>query len=218
MVTTKKEGESRIQRTKALLLRYSDFQGYDTIEEHKAVIHSFGYCWFGKFGKKISSKYLSQFMGDSTSCMVFLYTAGVLHKGQMNAVSYERPINGYPVYYDDFLYKKEDFIPQVFLRLTSIESVALDTLEQYVVVSSGKPILYDLKKTISSFIIIQDRDDWVPPVKKRRVVKEKPVQRVNPVNTNSCVYRKGGSCTNRRCINFSYECDRPSSCAKQKLE
>jgi len=215
---TKQEGENRVQNPKVLLLRYSDFQGYDTIKEHEAIIAASGYCWFGKFGKIISAKYLTKFMMGRAPYIVFLYTAGVLHKCQMDAVTYERPSTGYPEYYDSFLFKKEDFTPHVFLRLISIEPISLDALEQYVVVSSGKPILYDLKKTISSFIIIQDKDNWAPPVKKERAKKEKTLAQTNPRDPNSCIYQKNNMCTNRRCVSYSYECDRPSSCIKQKVE
>jgi|GEM_PF-524360 len=218
MDISKKEGGTLMQHPKILLLRYSDFQGNDTIKEHQKVIETQGYCWFGKFGKKISPKYLSTFMEDNTPCTVFLYTAGVLHKCQMNEVSYERPDSGYPDYYDSFLFQKENFTPQVFFKLTSIEPITLDSLEQYVVVSSGKAIIYDLKKTISSFIIIQDKDAWIPPIKKERVIKEKPHTQKKAANSTSCVYRKNGTCTNRRCINYSYECERPTMCAKQKTK
>lgn len=201
---------------KILLLRYSDFKGFHTIDEHKKVINKSGSCWYGKFGKVISKRYLDDFTKDNLPATLFLFTAGSLHRCKMTEYTYDRPTENYPTYYDTFLFTQKDFIPHVFFKLTSIEKEELNILENFVVVSSGKPILYDLKKSISSFIVIQDKETWVP-VSKPRKTKQKKKNNKNKV-VHSCIYRLNGMCTNRRSVNYQYECENPNYCLRQKIK
>lgn len=199
-----------------LLLRYSDFNGIDTIKEHIEVIKQTGSCWWAKIGKTPSSSYIDKYMAVEPH-IAFLYTAGSLHRCLINEVSDKRPTNNYPGYYDRDIFMKLEKTSSLFFRLSDIEQVELSVLDNYVVESSGKPAQHDLKKTISSYFLLQNKDEWIQPEKKSRPVKQ-TVQTPKQVsiNTNYCVYQKDGVCGNKRCINYLYECERPSMCAKQK--
>jgi len=193
-----------------LLLRYSDFHGVHTIAEHQKVINQRGHCWWAKIGKQPSEKYLDEFLSQDERT-VFLYTADHLHKCSLGTVIRERPANDYPDYYKRDIFGSEEE-PTVYFELCSIEEIDLSCLDNYLICSSGKEVLYDLKKTISSYMFIQDRNIPLPPKPAPRSTKPKKVV----LDQSSCVYKKDGVCTNRSCVNYSYECLRPRYCLKQR--
>ena len=200
-----------------LLLRYSDFHGVDTINEHAAVAIRDGFCWWAKLGKTPSPQYIEKFMACETH-NALLYTAGALHRCSVLEISSERPTQNYPDYYDRDIFSLRDSLPNLFFKITNVEPVELSLLEDYVVMSSGKPALHDLKKTISSYFVIQHKDYWVEPVKKERKSSATKKESKSSTSNSSCIYRKDGVCDNRRCINYQYECERPSQCIKQKIK
>lgn len=197
---------------KVLLLRYSDFHGIDTIKAHAEVIQENGRCWWAKIGKQPSQKYLQDFV-EQNEKIVLLYTAGALFIGRLGSVRRGRPESCYPSYYERDIFDKDNE-PEVYFELLSIEEIELDFLEEYVICSSGKEVLYDLKKTISSYMYIQHKSIPLPPKPERKPKKVKPRKAV--LDKNSCIYKKQGNCGNRNCINYKYECERPQYCIKQK--
>ena len=197
---------------KILLLRYSDFHGVDTIEEHTMVIKECGRCWWAKIGKQPSVKYLQQYL-EQGERIVLLYSAGVLYKCTLGTVLRERPTSQYPPYYDRDIFDKENE-PTVYFELLSIEKINLGFLDDYVICSSGKDVVYDLKKTISSYMFIQHRDLPLPSKPKPREKNKKNRQLI--FDKNSCVYKKEGYCNSRTCVNYKYKCERPQYCLKQK--
>lgn len=195
-----------------LLLRFSDNHGIDTIERHKSVIDENGFCWWAKIGKQPSEKYLKDFVSQEDP-IILLYKPGHLYKCSYGGIINERPKDSYPKYYSGAVFGLEKE-PSVYFKLNSIEEIKLDFLEDYIVRSSEKEVLYDLKKTISSYMFVQHKD--APrKVKVKREIKKKTIA---PVNTRGCVYRKNESCTNRNCINYKYECLHPELCLKQKIK
>lgn len=196
---------------KILLLRYSDFHGVDTVAAHQEVVQKNGRCWWAKIGKQPSEKYVSEIRKQKEPYCL-LYTPGVLHICRLGDILDHRPDKNYPEYYESDIFGIENE-PQIYFELLSIEKIDLSFLDDYIVSSSEKEVLYDLKKTISSYMFIQHKDALrkPKPVKKKREEK-KPVV----IYKNSCVYQKDGMCSNRRCINYQYECLRPQMCIKQK--
>ena len=194
-----------------LLIRYSNYYGIDTIKEHVEVIEKYGYCWFGKFGKKPSESYINKLMKDG-SIYAFLYTRGVLHLGKIIDVSYEKPREGCPDYYLSRLYGT-DMEPVIYFKLTMLQEENVGRLDDYLVPFSGKEAMYTLNKSLSSYIVIRHKDATQEPKKEKvkRVRKEKAI-----VDKSTCMYRKDGLCDNKRCINYQYECMHPNLCTKQK--
>ena len=197
---------------KILLLRYSDFNGVNTIDAHKKVIEQCGSCWWAKIGKQPQVSYLSDYLNQETK-IILLYTAGSLHKCILDDVRRSRPNDKYPDYYNKDIFGKDNE-PTVFFKLLSIERMELECLEDYVVSSSGKKVLEDLKKTISSYMFIQHKDLPLPPKPKPR---EKKIKQVPVFDKFSCVYKKDGICSNSRCVNYKYQCERPQYCTRQKM-
>lgn len=199
---------------KILLLRYSDFHGVNTIKEHIDVSKTDGMCWWAKLGKQPSSKYLQDYMSQ-TERICLLYKPGVLYKCKVLDVITHRPENNFPRYYKRDIFGK-DIEPSVYFALSAIEEIDLSFLDNYIVCSSEKEVMYTLKKTISSFMFIQHvsapRKPKSPPKAKRETNKRD----IKKTDLKGCVYRVDGSCTNRKCINYQYECTRPNLCTRQK--
>lgn len=198
---------------KVLLLRYSDFHGVDTISAHREVVEKNGCCWWAKIGKQPSEKYITEIKKQKRPYCL-LYTPGMLHLCELGDIIERRPDKNYPKYYETDIFGIENE-PRVYFELLSIEKIELSFLEDYIVSSSEKEVLYDLKKTISSYMLIQHKN---APRKPKVIRKKKEEKKKESENKNDCIYRKNGMCNNRRCINYQYECLRPQMCFKQKLK
>lgn len=197
---------------KVLLLRYSDFHGVNTIQEHINTLEKNGFCWWAKLGKQPSEKYLKDFCNQEEPT-ILLYTPTVLHICDFGGVITERPQTGYPNYYLTDIFGKENE-PHIYFKLNSIKKIDVNFLADYIVTSSEKEALYDLKKTISSYMFLQHKD---APRKPKRQKQEKKKEKI-VLDKHSCTYRKAGMCDNKRCINYQYECLHPEICIKQKIK
>lgn len=196
-----------------LLLRYSDNHGVDTIQSHLEVIKKKGFCWWAKLGiKQPRESYLKEFLGQENP-LILLYSTGKLFMCECGGVLRKRPINNYPKYYENDVFGLKNE-PTVYFKLKSMKELNLSFLNDYIVRSSEKEVLYDLKKTISSYMFIQHKDAPRKPKSIPKVKKASP----KPVNKKGCVYRIDGECTNKRCINYKYDCIHPELCVKQKIK
>ena len=190
-----------------LLLRYSDFNGVNTIDAHQEVLKSYGSCWWAKIGKQPSKNYLLNFLNQDEK-NVLLYTPGIIHICKIGGIIHRRPTENYPSYYEHDIFNTE-IEPQTYFQLLSMESIDISFLDNYVVRTSGKPVVHDLKKTISSYMLLQNKDAALPE-KRVRVKKEKK----NIYDTNHCRSKKNGICKNAYCVNYLLECNCESSCRK----
>ncbi len=199
---------------KILLLRYSDNHGVNTIKEHRNVIEKNGACWWAKIGKQPTDKYLKEFI-EQESPQIILYTPSVIHLCEYGGLTRKRPTDQYPKYYHSDVFGENE--PETYFLLKSIKEIDLSFLEDYVISVSGKEVLYDLKKTISSYMLIQHKDE--PRKEKQHRTYRKRVcyteKNANDDKT-SCVYKKDGKCGNKRCISYLYECYHPDVCLKRK--
>lgn len=196
---------------KILLLRYSDFHGVNTIEAHAEIIQEHGRCWWAKIGKQPRFQYLQKYL-EQEKKIILLYTVGSLYRCGLGNVLWSRPKSQYPPYYDRDIFGQENE-PKVYFELLSIEKVDLKYLEDYVVCSSGKEVLYDLKKTISSYMFIQHKD---VPLLSNQKPKKKKKTRQTIVDKNSCIHEVEGFCNKKSFVNYMYKCERPQFCIKQK--
>lgn len=198
-----------------LLLRYSDFNGIDTIKEHENIIRDKGFCWWVKLGKTPSSTYIQKFR-ETHSDIAFLYTAGILYKCRILDISNNIPLDSYPKYYDRDIFPIPSNANVLFFKITDIEPIPLDELENYLVLRSGKSVLYNLKKSISSYFLIQNKDNWVKPIHNIRQKRIEKKQQPSINKSSICKYQKASLCSNRLCINYGYQCERPNMCLKFK--
>lgn len=202
--------------TKILLLRYSDSRGVDTITEHKKIIDEYGSCWWAKIGKQPSPEYIKEILANEDR-PVLLYTHRFLYKGQLGRIIRERPTDRYPAYYETQIFGTENE-PSVYFELLSIEPENMEFLDDYIICSSGKPAQHDIKKSISSYMYLQHKSIPIPekPLKWQTQTTEKKTPKKYQVDKSSCAYKKNGICSNKFCVNYKYECDRPQYCMRQK--
>ena len=191
-----------------LLLRYSDFKGIDTIAAHKEVIDSEGSCWWAKLGKQPSDKYLSAYLSQDER-LIMLYTPGVLHLCTLGKVIHHRPTSNFPQYYKRDIFDGENE-PTTYFELLSITKIDVNVLENYVIRVSGKGVIHDLKKTISSYMMIQDKDEPLPEKRKRMPAKKKTVIYDN----ENCKSKKNGICKNMYCVRYNELCDIEKTCRR----
>lgn len=201
---------------KILVLRYGNNIVPDCIEKHHEVINEYGYCWFGKIGTSPSSKIINALLEEDEP-EIILYKKGKAHLCSLMEVSDKEPIDGYPEYYKEYLYDQMIF-PKIYFKLSSIKEIELNELDKCIVCSSRARLIDTLNRSMSSFIFAMVPDSDSKAVGTITVSKEGKYIKSNRelLDKNDCVYRKDGKCSNRRCINYQYECDRPSTCIKQK--
>lgn len=197
-----------------IVLKYSTGI-HDCIKRHIDVINELGYCWFGKIGVAPSREAIYSKLNKDRMYAI-LYCQGKAHLCDLLEISEAKPESGYPTYYDSFLFSRSIY-PQMYFKLGSIMQISSKELSACTILSSGKPMLETVSRSMASFFYVEYPEDRregdLLGVKKPKIAaREKTIA----VDKYSCVYRKAGLCTNRRCVNYQYDCERPSSCIKQK--
>ena len=196
-----------------LVIRFGTNIIANCIEEHQEVISKKGYCWFGKIGVVPSKKALDDVLSQEKP-VIMLYTRNHAYECVLTEASTEKPKEGYPAYYETELYEQGRY-PKSYYKLTSITEVPISDLSQYVVVSSRNPLMNTLNKSMSSYFYAEYPDKDAP---RTETTSSKPTSKkpreLLPVN--ECRYQKNGRCTLKGFVNYQYECERPSSCMRQK--
>ncbi len=145
-----------------------------------------------------------------------LYTKSHAYECDFSEVLLDKPESGYPVYYETELFDK-GIHPKSYFRLTSIKEVNLNELGKYIVVSSRNRLPETLYKSMSSYFFAEYPDKSATTEltnsNNKRTHKN---AKWELLPTNDCRYKKDGKCTLKSCINYKYDCDRPSMCIKQK--
>ena len=203
---------------KFIILKYGSGI-YNCIERHQEVLDKCGYCWFGKIGVSPSEFAIKSKLNPERMLAV-LYCQGTAHLCTIIDIATSKPEAGYPSYYEQFLYAR-NIIPKMYFKLGSIELLPAGELTKCVTMSSGRTLAETVSRSMASFFYGECPEDDViiqpkPAVEKQRTPKPKAKKKLTVYDKNSCVYRKDGMCTNKRCINYEYDCDRPSTCIKQK--
>ncbi|QBE97984.1 hypothetical protein PMF13cell1_03547 [Blautia producta] len=199
------------QGQKLLVLRYGKQIVENCIELHKDIVEEIGYCWFGKLGTVPSKKSIDAVFAE-TNPYIILYTRGEAFLCGVSEVTYGEPDIGYPGYYKSELFDKLSF-PTIYFKLESIESLDVNELEKFTVISSGNSAISTLLHSMSSFLYISygkiEKSKTESEEKKR--IKTKKI-----LSENDCVYKRDGRCGLKSFVNYQYECDRPSTCMRQK--
>lgn len=200
---------------KILVLRYGTDLEKDCITKHKELIETKGYCWFGKIGiPPAMNSYVP--VREEKRPTIVLYNRKGSFLCEFLDISYKRPVEGYPSYYKEKLFAKQVF-PRCYLKLGSMSAISVDDLSKLYVVSSGNKVLDTLNKSMSSFLfasygeLSKEEADRIAKKKKMISNDKRPALPIN-----DCLYRQEGICTLKSCISYQYECERPSTCMKQR--
>ena len=198
---------------KFITIRYGTNIIANCIERHQDVIEKDGYCWFGKIGTPPSKKFINTFMNEDKP-RVILYSKEAAFECDVMDVSYEQPKDHYPDYYDEYILGTA-LLPKVYFKLGSIHQIDKAEMSPYIVSSSRGRLLDTLHRSMTSFFLSEypDKDGKTPEKKLKRKYTVKDRQELG---ANDCVYRLKGKCTCRGFVNYQYECERPSTCVKQK--
>lgn len=210
---------------KFLLIKYGRIAGVgDCIERHLKVLNEKGYCWFGKIGTAPVVSCIKEKIGD-LPIKVLLYSQGKVHICTCEEIVSIKPDEGYPSYYDTYLINR-GMAPSIYFKLTSITEYPSDEFAKCASLSSGRKLSETVYRSMASFFYgvytsklvlcdagdIKEKKPVERPKKKAHEKKGKAVK----LDMNSCKYRENGLCRCKSSINYSYECDRPSNCLKQK--
>lgn len=199
------------QGQKLLILRYGKQIIENCIELHQEVIEEFGYCWFGKLGTVPSKKSIDAVLEEENPSII-LYARGLAFLCVIGEVTYDKPEKGYPDYYNAELYDKCSY-PTIYFKLASIEQIDVNELEKFTVISSGNSAINTLMHSMSSFLFISYGKAEISKLEP----KEKPkVNKKGKLPENDCVYKKDGICSLKSFVNYQYECNRPSTCMRQR--
>ena len=190
-----------------LVLRYSSAIRIDIIEQHQAIIAERGYCWYGKLGG-ITREIVIHAIKISESPIIMLYSKGKAFLCDFVEMTTEKPIDGYPKYYDE-----QQIYPSCYFKLTSIEPVDLSILNHLYVRSSKRKLSEVFSKQCMSSTLLVAYDEIKDLPKYVNTQRSRSNEKLGKEN---CRFKKQGICTLSSCINYQYECDRPSACAKQK--
>lgn len=143
---------------KTIALRFSDNFSTEkgTIEEHKDLITSLGYAWYGKLGSKVSSTVANEIMTSSDPKILLIHSGKIgRYWAHIDKISFDVPTKrGIPKYYR---HNADKF--RTWFRVTSIEAACRDILGKCVVSSSGRPLSEVSKYSMSPYFIINVEGD-----------------------------------------------------------
>ena len=144
--------------SKLLIIRYSDFLIKGCIRLHMDVLDEKGYVWFGKVGKqKPSDKYVRLTLSEPNPRLI-LHSSTKDYLCDITEVCYEKPIEGYPDYYNDVLYANNNN-PSIYFKITSFRLFEHKYLHHFVVNSSRNELPYSLHGSMNSLFFIECIED-----------------------------------------------------------
>ncbi len=200
---------------KLLVVRYGVNIEENCIELHKQIILLKGYCWFGKIGIVPSKSSYQPVLGEENSAII-LYNRRAAYLCSFLDICFDKPEEGYPAYYQYALFDQYEF-PRCYFKIGSITEIPQESLSEFYVVSSGNDALTTLNNARTSFLFVSYgklSENELDKIRRKQLLMQKESRPV--LSTNDCYYRKEGVCTLKSCISYQYECERPSSCAKQR--
>ena len=133
------------------MLRFSDnFSPKSaTIEEHRKIIKSKGYVWYGKVGCKISTKILDEILANGPVKILLVKSSSPeRYWATVEQYSYEKQSN-YPAYYEDVIDNMN-----TWLKITKIEE-AEEGIVDRCITSTGKKLSEIYKKSMGSYFRIE---------------------------------------------------------------
>ena len=198
---------------KFITIRYGTNIIADCIEKHQEVIEREKYCWFGKIGTPPSKKFLNAFMNENHP-RIILYSKEAAYECDVLDVSYEKPSDHYPEYYDEYIFGTV-LLTKIYFKLGSIRQIDKSEMTPYLVTSSRGRLLEALHRSMTSFFL-SEYPDKEGKIREKMSTRKYTIKERQELGVNECVYRVKGKCACKGFVNYQYECERPSTCIKQK--
>ena len=200
------------KRQKLLIIRYGSQIIPKCITLHKETLETFGYCWFGKLGTIPSKKSIDSVLNEDEPAII-LYSRNEAYLCSFSEVCTTEPQEGFPDYYRECLFNKNNF-PSIYFKLKTIEPFDIQELNNFYVISSGNTAISTLMRSMTSFIFVSYGQAVSTKTKR---IKSAPKESIisNSMN-NECKYRINGKCSLKSFVNYQYDCEKPSNCIRQK--
>ena len=132
------------------VLRFNENYIIDAMEIHKDICMKRGDCWYGKAGKKPNMNRIMEFIGDGIK-MLF-YSRNKIYICDLINVSFEKPNEGYPDYYDNSMWK-----PNTWFQIKNLMRVNKDILDELLVMSTEKTMTDTINSSMTSFFFTKVR-------------------------------------------------------------
>ncbi|HFU3867148.1 TPA: hypothetical protein ACGO3B_000928 [Streptococcus suis] len=137
-----------------IALRFGEHFAPDegTIAAHQEIIDKYGYVWYGKLGRAISSKIACEIKENKSPKILLMQSGkGICYWAYVDDVIFEVPTREeIPQYYRS---KAEDF--KTWFKIRKFEKADSKVKSECSVVSSGKTLAEASKRSMSPFFIIK---------------------------------------------------------------
>lgn len=137
-----------------IALRFSDnFAPPDgTIAEHKKLIETIGFAWYGKLGATVSDKVSHEILENKRPRILLIHSGKAFrYWAYIDKVSKETPaLNEIPEYYRD---QAEIF--KTWFRVRKIEEAEKGVMSSCIVASSGTSLSLASRSSMSPYFIIE---------------------------------------------------------------
>lgn len=181
--------------TKIYVIRYSEKPYKNCMYEHKQVEKEVGYCWFAKWGKKVSENTLKEILTDKA--LILLYYKNKSFLADLIEYSFTPPMSGYPDYYDEVVFQDYERIA-VYLKLKKIREVDSDIIEKLITNSTGRVVDEIFHHSSCSNVYSTYYEDITSELQ----------------DGDACIYIRKKRCSNKKCVNYDYFCEKPMQCTK----
>ncbi len=130
--------------------RFSPTEG--TIMAHQAMIDQYGFVWYGKMGKTVSSMILQEIIKNEHARILLIHSGKAdRYWAYIDMAQKEKPDEKYiPEYY-----RNSASLFRTWFRVIKIESAPRDVLAHCIVPSSGNTLSYTSKYSMSPYYIIE---------------------------------------------------------------
>lgn len=139
---------------KTIALRFSDnFAPTDgTIAEHKKMINSNGYVWYGKLGSKVSDKVCKQILENEDPKILLIHSGKTARYWAYvdKIIKESPPLKDVPEYY-----RSQAGIFNTWFRVQNIEEANKNIMSLCKVASSGALLSMASKSSMSPYFIIE---------------------------------------------------------------
>jgi hypothetical protein len=147
------------KKQKILVVRYSDFLIQNTMKLHIDLLKKEKSVWFGKIGIKPSLKTVDSIRKDN-EYFVILHKRLESYLCRVSEISYKRPQNGYPDYYQEYFFDVGQEL-SVYFRITEISKLPKSYLEGFILASTGMPASSAINRSMSSIFTVEPIADLV---------------------------------------------------------
>ena len=139
---------------KTIALRFSDgfATSAGTIAEHKKLIETNGFVWYGKLGSAVSDKVCQEVLENEKPRILLIHSGKTArYWAYIDKVSKETPtLSDIPEYYRD-----QADVFRTWFRVLKIEEADKGVMSACTVASSGAPLSMASRSSMSPYFIIE---------------------------------------------------------------